>query len=288
MSLARCALRLATVEALRPTALLVSDGPRPTIAKKCVFDSRLDPIEDLAVGESRPVVVVYTDDDEGSPGQKVGGPPFKQLVELCFEVSVVASAPSDADPAVFVAGIPETDAELEASLDLLEAQIKFICFYGPTGALWRDLSPLVRSLDKVRLLDDVKSGAMVLVILHVIGPNVASIGEVSETARQIGGGSKHYIVKNHVTGEDTFADFEQDPRFAEMFANMQEATINVPQLIAEGAGAVQREGMGFIAFARDAAKSRITRGYVFDWLAATFRELDRVGLGDLVAPETTS
>jgi hypothetical protein len=150
------------------------------------------------------------------------------------------------------------------------------------------LSPLVRSLDKVRLLDDVKSGAMVLVILHVIGPNVASIGEVSETARQIGGGSKHFIVKNHVAGEDTFADFEKDARFAEMFANMQEATINVPQLIAEGAGAVQREGMGFMAFARDAGKSRITRGYVFDWLAATFRELDRVGLGDLVAPETIS
>src|SRR6266704_771204 len=65
MSLARTALRLATLEALRPTASIASDGPWPTIARKAVFDSRID---------------------------------------------------------------------------LLEAQIRFACFYGPTGKLWRSVT----------------------------------------------------------------------------------------------------------------------------------------------------
>jgi len=77
MSLARTALRLATLEALRPTASIASDGPWPTIARKAVFDSRIDPLEDLKPGESQPVVCVYTDEDEGTSGQKAGGPPFK-------------------------------------------------------------------------------------------------------------------------------------------------------------------------------------------------------------------
>jgi hypothetical protein len=137
--LARTALRLATLEALRPTAALPS-GPWPTIAGAAVFDSRVDPIEDLKIGENQPVVCVYTEDDEGSSGQARGGPPFRQVVELCFELSIVARVPSGSDPTVYAAGIPETDAELEASLDLLEAQIRFICFYGPTGTLWRTLT----------------------------------------------------------------------------------------------------------------------------------------------------
>jgi dethiobiotin synthetase len=161
-------------------------------------------------------------------------------------------------------------------------------FDAPAGVTLIDvrgglLSPLLRSLDKVRLLEEVKSGATGLVLLHVIGPNVASLGEVMETAAQIGGGSKHFIVKNHIN-EGEFSEFDQDKRFAEMFAKMRDATIGVPHLAAEAAAAVQRDGCSFTDFAKDASKSRVLRGYVFDWLTATFREFDRVGLGTLIAP----
>src|SRR5438105_891521 len=116
--LARTALRLATVEALRPTAAIDSDGPWPTLAGKLVFDSRIDPIDDLSPEQQRTVVCVYTDSEEGYAGQRAGGPPFKAVVDLVFEVSVVVLRAGD-DPGTFVAGCPETDAELEASLDLL-------------------------------------------------------------------------------------------------------------------------------------------------------------------------
>lgn len=180
--LARTALRFATLEALRPTASITGNGPWPTTAGAYVFDSRLDPLEDLKPGGAQPTICVYTDEDEGSSGQKAGGPPFKQIVELCLELSVIASAPSDADPDVFVAGVPETDAELEASLDLIEAQVRFILFFGSTGEIWRELCgrkvssirstpsrsseegarlAMRRSVWKVELVDDVYDPAPV-------------------------------------------------------------------------------------------------------------------------------
>jgi hypothetical protein len=139
MSLARLALRLAAIEALRPTASLVT-SIWPTVAGKMVFDSRIDPIEDMKVDESRPVICVYTEHDAGQAGQKRGGPPFLDTIDLVFELSVVVKVAQDGDPNVFAVGEPETDAELEAVIDILEAQIKFVLLYGPTGKIWRDIS----------------------------------------------------------------------------------------------------------------------------------------------------
>jgi hypothetical protein len=139
MSLARLALRLATVEGLRPTASLTSNGPWPTIAQKYVLDSRVDPLNDVSPLEARPIVCVYTEHDEGTPGQKRGGPPFLATIDLTFELSVVVKVAKDGDPSQFVVACPETDDELEASLDLFEAQIKFALLCGPTGEIWRSI-----------------------------------------------------------------------------------------------------------------------------------------------------
>jgi hypothetical protein len=140
MSLSRTALRLTAMEALRPSAIVLAGtaGPWPTLAAQYVFDSRLDPIGDLKDDERRPVVVIYTDDDSGDAGQKAGGPPFKRDVDLMFEISVAAMVTDDG--ATYAPGTPLTDGELEASLDLLEAQIRFSLMYAPCGVLWRNLT----------------------------------------------------------------------------------------------------------------------------------------------------
>lgn len=140
MSLARLALRLATVEALCPTASLLADGPWPTLAKKHVFDLRIDPIEDLKIGEDCPIICVYTEHDDGKAGQMRGGPPFLLTIDLVFEFSVIVRVAEEAEPNVFAAAYPFTDPELETSLDLLEAQIKFILLYAPAGEIWRKVS----------------------------------------------------------------------------------------------------------------------------------------------------
>jgi hypothetical protein len=110
----------------------------PTLGTAHIFDSRLDPIDDLSDGERRPVAVVYTEDDTGAPAQHAGGPPFKRDVDLVIEMSVIAQVTEDGG--TYAAGVPFTDGELEASLDLFEAQARFALLYGPTGALWRSLT----------------------------------------------------------------------------------------------------------------------------------------------------
>lgn len=135
------ALRLATIEGLRPSPALLAEGPWPTLAKKYVFDSRFDPLEDLQEQEARPVIVVYTeDDDTHEAGQKRGGPPYLVCVNLVFECSVVVKAAAGADPQVFTVGFPETDAELEAALDLIAAQIYFTLLYSPSGLIFQKVS----------------------------------------------------------------------------------------------------------------------------------------------------
>ena len=148
MALSRLALRLATLESLRPSASVADNGPWPTLAAAYVFDGKLDPIDDLDANERRATAVVYTEEDNGEPAQKAGGPPFNRRIDLVVEMAMVALLPVDEN--TYSPGIPYTDGELDASLDLLEAQVRFALFYGTFGAtasfggvkrpLWRGLT----------------------------------------------------------------------------------------------------------------------------------------------------
>jgi hypothetical protein len=115
--------------------MLNTQGPWPTLAADRVFDSRIDPIEDLARDQRKAGIAVYTQDDMGTGSQARGGPPFKRIVDLVFEIWQIASLPSVANPAVYEPGIPLTDAELEAELDLIETQIEFTLFFATTGTV---------------------------------------------------------------------------------------------------------------------------------------------------------
>lgn len=145
-ALARTALRLLVAEALCPAGT-PDAGPWPTIAGRMVYDSRLVPAEDLAEAERRPVVMIYTDETEGAPRQTNGRLPLAVQVDLRIEIAIpqlVSVTVEDEDgetrEEVF-AGFPLTDPEAEAHLDLLESQVAFALFQGPTGALLRKLMP---------------------------------------------------------------------------------------------------------------------------------------------------
>ena len=144
------------------------------------------------------------------------------------------------------------------------------------------LSPTVKALDEAKLLDDVRAGSLSLALLHVLGPTDRSIREIAETAAAIGGGVKHFLVKNHIN-EGGFAEWETDSRFAAKLQAMESATINIPHLTADATDVLQKLGGSFAAFSRDAAQSRMLRGYVRSWQEAVWREFDRVRLGELIA-----
>jgi hypothetical protein len=116
MSLARTALRL-----LVTGTLTGSVSSRPTIAQGRVYDSRLSDIDPNTFSEdAKPTIIVLTDDDEGDAlSDQSGGPPFRRRIDVVLECGMVCRVKEGDDSVV---GSPDTDARLEASIDLLEFQ----------------------------------------------------------------------------------------------------------------------------------------------------------------------
>lgn len=111
MSITRALLRMITVEALRGH----------TLAGTMVEDSSLTALDHRVTEDSAPVIVVYTDDHMGNPtgrGDGLG----EGTQDLVIEISAagLVSLPDGVGETVVT---PETDAGLELTLDLIEAQV---------------------------------------------------------------------------------------------------------------------------------------------------------------------
>jgi len=144
MTLARTALRLCVSACLKG-----SEGARPTIAEGRVYDSRISELAPEALlGDAKATVILLTDNDEGSGlSEQNGGPPFRRLIDVVLELGMTQSV-EDEQPdgsSVYIVGYPDTDARLEASLDLLEFQLLRRLAYDE-GAL----PPLFRRFVRIR------------------------------------------------------------------------------------------------------------------------------------------
>lgn len=145
----------------------------------------------------------------------------------------------------------------------------------------------LRDLKKTRLLDDVRLGRFDLAILHVIGESVASLEEIGEATKTLGGSIKHFLVKNYIN-EGGFTQWNEDPRFAQLLRDAAARTINIPHLEATAASTVQKLGVSFSSYVNDRVMpdgkppSRMLRGYVEAWLDEVYAEYERVGLGRLI------
>lgn len=142
MTLARTALRLATVAALQGA----SPSTGPTIARNRVYDSRIEDFQpETFAADALPSIIILTDEDEGDAlSDQNGGPPFRRHINLVIEFAMVQGfdIPVGNGGSEFVPGYPATDAEHEASLDLLEFQIKrrLSDDLDPMSALWRSFT----------------------------------------------------------------------------------------------------------------------------------------------------
>lgn len=118
MSLARLALRLAMVEALRadPVIAAMTNGN--------IFDSRTQPIGEKELATA---IIVSTEDDEGeADSANNGGPYFRRTVALQVEIGVQSwrrDPQSPDDQPQFVIGGVETSAAFDAALDLIEERV---------------------------------------------------------------------------------------------------------------------------------------------------------------------
>lgn len=121
MSVYRSIARLAAVCALNN----YMEEPWPTLAGPYIFDSKIEPVEDMKMDRVFPCVVVYTDYDK-DPWPKAGRVHDDRFMSLTFEMLVVQTVKNDeatgqAQP--YSLECPSTDSEIETTLDALELQM---------------------------------------------------------------------------------------------------------------------------------------------------------------------
>ena len=132
-----------------------------------------------------------------------------------------------------------------------------------------------------------KAGEFRFILLHVIGPSIASLDEIAEIAPYVADAT-YFMVKNHVN-DTTF--FEWDPQTHAKYFEDVETTgeITIPKLNELAYEQVELAGTPFSTFiANQNADGDLGRSFLraarlcAHWLARVADEFDRVGLLDLV------
>jgi hypothetical protein len=133
------------------------------------------------------------------------------------------------------------------------------------------LGPMLKSFERIRLIDDVRSGELQLIVVHVVAPSVASASEVPAVVAATEGANL-VRVRNH-TGPDAVFPRASAGNLAE---------IDVPYLDELAYAAVDRASVGFAAFVKNAAQSRVLRGEVRAWLDQVHAAFDRAGIASML------
>ncbi|NBJ13206.1 hypothetical protein [Microvirga arsenatis] len=152
MSLARTALRLATVAALKDDPVIAAMCGEITAYGELsirIYDSRL---EEFDRKEPVPVIVVTTDDDRRE-SNAAGGPAIEHVVDLTVEIAMKALATDDADQVLGI-GSPATDGEIEASLDLLEERVIEALEFADAASLVRKVTRRPPAMKSSRFVTD--------------------------------------------------------------------------------------------------------------------------------------
>ena len=120
MTINRLLARMAVVTALNN----FMEAPWPTLAGSNIFDSKIEPVEDMKGDRAFPCGVVYTDYDKDG-WNKAGVSHKDRLLTVTFEMLIVQAEKVDSNGGleVYRLNTPVTDPEIEASLDIFEAQV---------------------------------------------------------------------------------------------------------------------------------------------------------------------
>jgi hypothetical protein len=150
------------------------------------------------------------------------------------------------------------------------------------------LSQTLRALRDIGFLDIVKKGQVTFAVFHILGPSIASLDEIAETAPFVGD-AKYFLVKNHINNTSFF---EWDPAtYDSYFHRIKDAMeIGVPHLNEMACEQVELASVPFLTFVANKGRngdganfSFVLRGYVRHWLGNVWGEYDRLRLKDIAA-----
>ena len=155
------------------------------------------------------------------------------------------------------------------------------------------LSSTLQALSDIGFLESAKKGQITFAVFHILGPSIASLNEIAETAHFVGD-ANYFLVKNRIN-DTTF--FEWDPKtYNSYFKELKGASeISIPKLNEMACEQVEVASQPFVSFIANktargepANYSFVLRGYVRHWLGNVWAEYDRVKLIDLVASKAES
>ncbi len=149
------------------------------------------------------------------------------------------------------------------------------------------MSPTLASLRDIGFLDAAKAGQITFAVFHILGPSIASLDEIAETANFMQG-AKYFLVKNFIN-DTQFFEWDQ-ATYNSYFHRIKDATdLVIPKLNEMAYEQVELSSVPFLKFVANKGKddeaanySFVLRGYVRHWLANVWSEFDRIKLTDLV------
>jgi hypothetical protein len=149
------------------------------------------------------------------------------------------------------------------------------------------MSPTLAALRDIGFLDAARSGQITFAVFHILGPSIASLDEIAETASFMDG-AKYFLVKNFINNT-SFFEWDQ-ATYNSYFKRIKNATeITIPKLNEMAYEQVEVSSVPFLKFVANkgpgdetANYSFVLRGYVRHWLGNVWGEFDRIKLTDIV------
>jgi hypothetical protein len=151
-------------------------------------------------------------------------------------------------------------------------------------------SPTLRALRDIGFLDAAKKDQITFAVFHILGPSLASLEEIAETAGYLGDAA-YFLVKNFINNT-TFFEWDQATHDAYFKKIKGAQEITIPKLNEMACEQVELASVPYVSFVANkgsdgqpASYSFVLRGYVRHWLGNVWAEFDRIRLVELVAAE---
>jgi CobQ/CobB/MinD/ParA family nucleotide binding protein len=149
------------------------------------------------------------------------------------------------------------------------------------------MSPTLRALRDIGFIDAAKKGQLTFAVFHILGPSIASLDEIGETAAYLGD-AKYFMVKNFINNTHFFE--WDEATHSSYFKRVKDAVeITIPKLPEMAMEQVELASVPFASFMANkkqkgdpANYSFVLRGYVRHWLGNVWAEYDRIGVLDIV------
>jgi len=155
------------------------------------------------------------------------------------------------------------------------------------------MSPTLKALRDIGFIEAAKKGQLTFGLFHILGPTIASLDEINETAAYLGD-ARYFMVKNFINNTHYFE--WDEATHSSYFKQVKDAVeVVIPKLNEMATEQVELASVPYLSFIANkkqggepASYSFVLRGYVRHWLGRVWAEYDRINLNDIVAARAPS